>query len=173
MSGEENKIDMDKLAEAFEGEKPKKDSDKEDSKKKDSGKKEKSSKKGRSKKPVVFFAIGMVILAIGLGFLIFKLVTKPNMADAEFLVSTGKWAEEDQPSVIWDFKDVGKGSLTTDNGTNNYDFIWALDGNKIKIETTWLYNLNDEFEYSLDQGGKVLTVKNSDGEEVKFKAVTE
>ena len=170
MSGEEQAIDMNKLAEAFEGKKPEKTEEAKEAKEPE--KKEKKKTK-RSKISIVVFAIGMVILAVGLGFLIFKLVTKPNMADADFLVSSGKWAMEGQPSVVWDFTEIGKGSLTTDGNINNYDFIWTLDGNKLKIETSWLYDLDNEFEYLLDQGAKVLTVKDADGVETKFKAITE
>ena len=126
-----------------------------------------SGKKG----PIVVFLIGLVTLAGGLGFLIYKLASAPGMADAEFLVSSGQWTREDTKNVVWNFTEIGKGKLTTDDHTNDYDFIWALDGNKIKIETAWLYDLNDEFEYKLDQKNKILTLKDtSKNIEIKFKA---
>lgn len=125
-------------------------------------------KSPKNKKVVALFVIGMLVLVGGLSFLIYRLVAGPSMADAEFLVDAGEWVEEGEESVIWDFTEVGKGKLTTDGHQTDYDFIWALNGNKLKIETAWLYDLDNEFEYSLDQGAKVLTLKNDDLE-VKFK----
>ena len=93
------------------------------------------------------------------------------MDEAEFLITTGEWVREDQPSVIWDFTEVGKGKLTTDSHLNDYDFIWKLDGGKLLIETAWLYDLNDDFDYTINQGEKTLTIKNADkNTEVKFTA---
>lgn len=124
-----------------------------------------------SKMPLVAMIIGLIVLVAGLVFLIIKLVTMPRMDDAEFLITAGEWVREDQSNVIWDFTEVGKGTLTTDEHLNNYDFTWSLEGGKLKIETSWLYDLNDEFNYSLNQGDKVLTIKNDDKNiEVKFKA---
>ena len=86
-------------------------------------------------------------------------------------MTAGNWVREDQPSVIWDFSEVGKGKLTTDNHVNDYDFIWRLQDKKLLIETDWLYDLNDEFDYILDQSEKTLTIKNPEKNiEVKFKA---
>ena len=170
MSGE-NTVDMGGLAEAFGADEKDVEKNKAEMEKQINGGKKVSRKSGRNKKSVAIFVIGMLALAAGLAFLIFKLVSGPSKADAEFMVSAGDWVREDAPSVIWDFTEIGKGKLTTDNHANDYDFIWALDGNKLKIETDWLYNLSDEFEYSLDQGGKVLTIKNADKNiEIKFKA---
>ena len=133
--------------------------------------KAKKPKKSGKKAPIVFFVIGMVALVAGLSFLIYRLVVGPSAADAEFLINSGEWVEEDEPSVIWKFAEVGKGTLTTDGHQTNYDFIWALENGQLKIETNWLYTISDEFTYSLDQGGKTLTLKNEDkGVEVKFKA---
>jgi len=123
-----------------------------------------------SKLPLVTMIIGLIVLVAGVVLLIVKLVTAPRMDDAEFLISAGEWVREDQSNVIWNFTEVGKGTLTTDEHLNNYDFVWALENGKLKIETNWLYDLNDEFEYTLDQGGKTLTIKNPDKKvEVKFK----
>ena len=125
----------------------------------------------KSKKwPVAVFAVGFIVLVVGLTMLIVKLVSGPAVADAEFLVANSRWVREDEPSVVWNFTEVGKGSLTTDGDTTNYDFIWKLDGDKLKIETKWLYDLNDEFNYVLNQGDKTLTI-SSDETEVKFKVV--
>ena len=159
MSGEKKDIDMDELARAFDDKAASSDN-----------KTKKPKKSGKNKKSIAIFAVGLLVLFGGLGFLIFKLVTGPSKADAEFLISAGEWVEEGQPSVIWDFTEIGKGKLTTDKHTTDYDFTWALDGGKLKIETTWLYGVEDEFEYSLDQGSKTLTLKNAEKDlEVKFK----
>ncbi len=129
-------------------------------------------KKRSNKWPLAVFIIGAAFLAAGLTMLIIKLVSAPAVADAEFLVSSGKWTREDESAVVWNFAEVGKGSLTTDAGNTNYDFIWAIKDGKLKIETTWLYDLNDEFDYTLDQGAKTLTIKNGETE-IKFKAAEE
>ena len=78
-------------------------------------------------------------------FLLINILATPKVLDAEYLVQTGEWQLEDEPTVIWQFTEVGKGVLTTNAHTNDYNFIWAIDGNKIKIETDWLYKLNNEY----------------------------
>jgi len=127
-----------------------------------------------SKWPLITMIFGIIVLIAGATLLIVKIVTAPKMDDAEFLISAGEWVREDQSNVIWDFTEVGKGTLTTDEHLNNYDFIWSIGNGKLKIETSWLYDLNDEFTYNLDQNGKTLTIKNTDKNvEVKFKAKAE
>ena len=168
MSGEKSDIDIKDLAEAFGGDEKEAEDNKSEMEKEINGGKNVKKKSGKNKKPMVFFAIGMITLVAGLAFLVFKLVAGPSKADAEFLISAGEWTREDESSVVWDFTEIGKGRLTTDDHVTDYDFIWALDGNKLKIETSWLYDLNDEFEYSLDQGAKILTLKTAD-KEIKFK----
>ena len=68
------------------------------------------------------------------------------------------------PSVIWKFTEVGKGTLTTNGHTNDYDFIWAIEDGKLKIETKWLYELEDEYEYELDKDAGSLILKAGDKE---------
>ena len=124
-----------------------------------------------SKWPLITMIFGIIVLIAGVALITVKIITAPKMDDAEFLITAGEWVREDQPNVIWDFTKVGQGMLTTDKHLNDYDFIWSLEGGKLKVETSWLYDLNDEFTYSLDQNGKVLTIKNTDKNiEVKFKA---
>lgn len=123
----------------------------------------------KKKLPLVIFIIGLLALIGGLSFLIFRLVSGPAKADAEFLINAGEWKREGENSVVWNFTEAGKGKLTTDNHLTDYDFIWAIEDGRLKIETSWLYDLNDAFEYSLDQGNKTLTLKNG-SEEVKFRA---
>lgn len=109
---------------------------------------------------------------MGLTVLIIKKTAQPLLDDAEFLVTAGDWIREDQPSVIWNFTEVGKGKLTTDNHLNDYDFIWRLQDGKLLVETEWLYDLNDEFDYTVDQGENTLTITKPDKTlEIKFKAV--
>ncbi len=123
-----------------------------------------------SKWPLITLIFGIIVLIAGASLLIVKIITAPKMDDAEFLITAGEWVREDQSNVIWDFTEVGKGRLTTDEHLNDYDFIWSIGGGKLKIETNWLYDLNDEFTYNLDQNGKNLTIKNVDKNvEVKFK----
>lgn len=121
----------------------------------------------KKKFSLIAFIIGMIALITGAIVLILNFVIKPDMRDAEFLVEVGAWQKEDEPDVIWNFTEVGKGKLTTDAHKNDYDFIWAMDGNDIKIETKWLYTLNDEYTYELNQGDKKLTL-TKDEEKITF-----
>ncbi len=111
---------------------------------------------------LIIFIIGILALLGGGGFLAYKLLGGTSTADADFLISAGTWTKDGEEGVIWQFTEIGKGTLTTNNHTNDYDFIWALDGNKLKIETSWLYNLENEYTYSLDQSGKTLSLTAGD-----------
>jgi hypothetical protein len=131
-------------------------------------------KLGMDKKSFIIFAIGLVVLVVGVVLLLVKIITGPKMDNAEFLVSVGEWVREDDPAVIWHFTEIGKGKLSTDKRLNNYNFIWSIEDGKLKFETDWLYDLNDTFDYSLDQGNKTLTIRKPDRNiEVKFKASKE
>ena len=114
----------------------------------------------------IVFIIGLLTLIAGVVFLIVRLSAGPSMADGEYLVSVGEWKEQDEPSVIWNFTEIGKGTLTTNNHTNDYDFIWAIEDGKLKVNTEWLYTLNDEFDYTLDQNGNMLTLTRGDEETI-------
>ncbi len=111
---------------------------------------------------LIVFIIGLLTLIAGVVFLIVRLSAGPSIADGEYLVSVGEWKEQDEPSVIWNFTEIGKGTLTTNNHTNDYDFIWAIEDGKLKVNTEWLYTLNDEFDYTLDQNGNMLTLTRGD-----------
>ena len=129
---------------------------------------EKKAKNKKKKKiiSIVVFVIGVITLAIGAVFLILNL-TSDKTADAEFLVAKENWTLENEDGVVWDFTEIGKGTLTTNNHINDYDFTWVIEDEKLKIKTSWLYEMDNEYEYSLDKGAGVLTLK--DGEkEVKF-----
>ena len=111
---------------------------------------------------LIVFIIGLLTLIAGVVFLIVRLNAGPSVADGEYLVSVGEWKEQDEPSVIWNFTEIGKGTLTTNNHTNDYDFVWAIEDGKLKVNTEWLYTLNDEFDYALDQNGNMLTLTRGD-----------
>lgn len=128
-----------------------------------------ASKSGRKRKPVAGFVvliIGIVALATGLILMITQLSRGAELYDAEYLVEVGTWARADAPEVIWEFTEIGKGQLTTNDGLNKYDFLWAIEGDTLKIETDWLYTLNDEYEYQLDRGDETLIL---DGD-IEFRA---
>ncbi len=120
--------------------------------------------------PIIIFIVGLVALLGGAGYLIFKIVKQPDLRDAEYLVNAGDWVKEDAEGVIWDFTEVGKGTLTTNNHVNDYDFLWSMDGSTLKIETKWLYDLEDEYTYSINRGAKTLTLTSGE-KTITFKAV--
>lgn len=125
-------------------------------------KKAQSSTKKRKNISIAVLAIGLITLVVGVVFLVINLITATRGADGEYLVSAGEWTLEDESGVVWKFTEIGKGTLTTNNHTNDYDFIWALEDGKMRIETDWLYDLENEYEYSLDQNSGVLTLKDGD-----------
>lgn len=139
---------------------------------------------------IIVLIIGVITLIAGLTFLLLKLLgSGSGVQDGEYLVEKKTWvsdsadgidpvsaeviancandgAEMNCPpssSVIWEFTEVGKGTLTTNNHLNDYDFIWALEDGKLKIETNWLYPLENEYEYELDQGAGKLKLTDSKG----------
>ena len=116
---------------------------------------------------LIVFIIGLLTLIAGVVFLIVRLTAKPGVADGEYLVSVGEWTEQGEPGIVWNFTEIGKGTLTTNDHLNDYDFAWALEDGKLKIDTEWLYTLNNEFDYTLDQNGNMLTLVNGD-EEIIF-----
>ena len=159
-----NEIAVEKLAEAF--------------------KPEKKSKKNLIS--IIVFVVGIVTLIIGVVLLVLSLTSGPSVQDGEYLTSAKEWilssdtncvsdGEEKsdcEPSVIWKFTEIGKGTLTTNDHINDYDFIWAIKDSKLLIETAWLYDLNNEYEYELNQGNGTLILKDGDQEFV-FTAVFE
>ena len=134
---------------------------------------------------IVVFVVGMLALVVGLIFLIINFTKGAEIQDGEYLISAKQWVLEDGSNclkeseesetncetsqVIWRFTEIGKGTLTTNGHENDYDFIWAIEDNKLKIETSWLYALENEYEYNLNQSDGTLTLKE-DGKEVKFVA---
>lgn len=104
---------------------------------------------------IIVFVIGIATLIGGVVFLVMNVLKEPEVRDADRLVEVGLWQREDEPGVIWNFTEIGKGTLTTNNHVNDYDFIWATEGNTLKIETAWLYNINNEYSFSLE-GDKLI-----------------
>lgn len=113
---------------------------------------------------IIVFIIGIILAIAGAVVLVINIMAKNTTDNAEFLISTGAWQRQDQPDVIWKFTEAGKGSLTTNNHQNDYDFVWMLDGDTIKIKTNYLYEKEDEFTYKIDQSAKTLTLKSGDEE---------
>ncbi len=124
------------------------------------------------KRSIFVLIIGLFTLGVGAFFLFKTLTKKPDVRDAEFLVKVGSWAREDEPTVIWNFTEIGKGKLTTNRHYNDYDFIWSMDDKKLNIETNWLYTLNDTFEYVLNQKKETLTI-TSGTQEIVFVPATD
>ncbi|MBR6505763.1 hypothetical protein IKT18_02950 [Candidatus Saccharibacteria bacterium] len=127
-------------------------------------KKEEEPKQKNKKKLIglIVLICGILACIAGLVFLLVDLLTGPGLRDAEYLVEVGEWVREDEPSVIWQFTEIGKGTLTTNSHTNDYDFIWAISDDVLEIETSWLYTLNDNFEYVLDQDANTLVLTSGD-----------
>ena len=131
-------------------------------------------KKTKDKKfgfSVATFVVGRIVLVVGVAFLVIKLFSKPAMADGEYLVSAKAWtlksadckeAKDCDSGVVWDFTEIGKGTLTTNNHINDYDFVWALEDGKLLIETKWLYDLDNEYKYELNQNDGVLKLTDGD-----------
>lgn len=119
------------------------------------------------KKKIISIAVmtcGIIMLIVGVVFWALKLNETPAVADGEYLVTAGSWKLEDQDSLVWNFTEIGKGILTTNNHLNDYTFTWALEDGKILIETDWLYTLNNQFSYKLDQNAGTLLLSDGDNE---------
>ncbi len=124
------------------------------------------SEKKKKSISIAVLVIGIATLIVGAVLLILNLISDKT-ADAEFLIEKKVWTLESSDSVVWNFTEAGKGTLTTNNHTNDYDFAWAIEDGKLKITTSWLYDMNNEYEYSLDKGSSTLTLKDGE-EEVRF-----
>ena len=128
-------------------------------------KKSKHPKKPLTKKRKISIAalvVGIVVLLGGIGFLAYRIFSDTSASDAEYLVKIGTWQREDAPDVIWQFTDIGHGTLTTNDHVNDYDFAWALEDDQIKIDTDWLITKNDEYTYHIDQSQNQLTIEGAD-----------
>ena len=136
----------------------------------ESTKSTKNPKKAKTRKKLTKFrrvsiavlTVGIVALAAGVAFFVYHLLQAGQAGDAEYLVKIGTWQREDAPSVVWDFTEIGKGTLTVNDHINDYDFAWALEDKQLKIDTDWLYTLNNEYNYSLNQAESKLTISTDD-----------
>ena len=80
--------------------------------------------------------------------------------------------EDYSSNVIWNFTEIGKGTLTTNNHIDDHEFKWSIEDGKLKLETTWLYDLYDEYDYELDQKEQKLEIKKD--EQIKtFKPINQ
>ena len=149
---------------------------------------------------IIFGIIALIIgggaLIASVAFFVIDLVSTPDLRDAEYLVQKRTWVMQSntaentecatgegvQPAVcepvelpsenvIWTFTEIGKGVLTTNNHIDDHDFKWALDGDKLLIETDWLYTLYNEVSYKLDQKEETLEVTDENGHKAIFKPV--
>lgn len=105
--------------------------------------------------------------------LILKLTKTPPVSDGDYLIKANRWVLTDCSAegtecdkVVWRFTQIGKGTLTTNGGQNNYDFSWAIDGDKLTVATDWLYELRNEYTYVLDRENNSLTLTDEKGERV-------
>lgn len=124
---------------------------------------------------IIILILGIITLVVGVVFLVIRLNSIPAVSDAEYLTEIGTWEREpsvcpeSEPQrddcgmsgVIWTFTEIGKGTLTTNNHINDYNFTWAIEDDRLKIKTDWLYEMNDEYEYELDQQSDKLTLNDS------------
>ncbi|MBR2726005.1 hypothetical protein IKE87_01935 [Candidatus Saccharibacteria bacterium] len=119
---------------------------------------------------IVTLVVGLAVLVAGGVFFIIKQNEASKAGDADYLVEMGDFVMEDSDgAVAWKFTEVGKGTLTTNNHTNDYDFQWAIEDDKMRIRTDWLYEMDNEYTYEVNQGAKTLTLTNGD-ETYKFVA---
>ena len=122
---------------------------------------------------IILLIIGLITLIAGVVFLILKLTAKPSVHDGKYLVSISEWVEQGEPNVMWKFTEIGKGTLTTNNHINDYDFTWTIEDGRLRIDTEWLYTLSNEFDYTLDQNENILTLTSGDENIVFIPLVTE
>ena len=133
---------------------------------------------------IVVLMIGLITFVIGAVFLLLRLTEKPAISDGEYLMSVKNWVLEednncglieqanseekanceDGARVVWQFIDVGKGVLTTNNHLNDYSFNWILQEKRMLVQTDWLYKLNNEYEYTLNQNEGILILSDNDNE---------
>lgn len=119
---------------------------------------------------IVALVVGLIVLVAGGVFFVIKNNEASKKGDADYLVEMGDFVMDGSDgAVVWKFTEVGKGTLTTNNHTNDYDFQWAIQDDQLKIRTDWLYEMDNEYTYEVNQGAKTLTLTNGD-ETYKFVA---
>ena len=162
-----DKVSNEELAQAFTAEEPVEAPDLNELKK--------AAKPGGARKSpklaigLAVFIVGLVALAAGVVLLVLNLTKGPVVSDGETLLKAEGWIMcedvEDSYScketeVIWEFTEVGKGTLTTNGHKNDYEFIWAVQDDRLLIETQWLYELENEYKYEISAETGCLILKN-------------
>ena len=107
--------------------------------------------------PKLVLVAGVALLIAGVALFVVKMISGAALRDANTLIEVGTWQREDAPEVIWTFTEMGKGTLTSNGHQNDYDFLWRIDGDTLKLEIKWLYDIESEYTYHLD--GKTLSLK--------------
>ncbi len=124
--------------------------------------------------PKIVLAAGIVVLVAGVALFVVKMISGATLRDANTLIEVGAWQREDAPEVVWTFTEMGKGTLTSNGHQNDYDFLWRIDGDTLKLEIKWLYDIESEYTYHLD--GKTLSLKqlNPEGDlaNINFRAAS-
>ena len=133
---------------------------------------------GKKLKRIIIISVAVFLVLIlggtGLYFYLHRDTSAP-LSDADFLVSVGTWEKSGASKVKWIFKEDGKGSLTTNDALNFYDFTWTLENGTLKIVTDWLYILEDEFSFTLNREEESFTViaKEDEKESVFIKTTAD
>ena len=133
---------------------------------------------GKKLKRIIIISVAVFLVLIlggtGLYFYLHRDTSAP-LSDADFLVSVGTWEKSGTSKVKWIFKEDGKGSLTTNDALNFYDFTWTLENGTLKIVTDWLYTLEDEFSFTLNREEESFTVvaKEDEKESVFIKTTAD
>ena len=124
--------------------------------------------------PKLVLVAGVALLIAGVALFVVKMISGAALRDANTLIEVGTWQREDAPEVIWTFTEMGKGTLTSNGHQNDYDFLWHIDGDTLKLEIKWLYDIESEYTYHLD--GKTLSLKqlNPEGDlaNINFRATS-
>lgn len=124
--------------------------------------------------PKIVLVAGVALLIAGAALFVVKIVSGATLRDANTLIEVGAWQREDAPEVVWTFTEMGKGTLTSNGHQNDYDFLWRIDGDTLKLEIKWLYDIESEYTYHLD--GKTLSLKqlNPEGDlaNINFRAAS-
>ena len=99
----------------------------------------------------IIFYLGIIALIISCTIFFIELADSNKVSIAERLVQVQIWEKQAAPAVKWSFRQDGTGTLTTNNDTNTYNFLWRIeDDKKLIVETKWLYDLYDEFSIKLN-----------------------
>ncbi|MBR3319727.1 hypothetical protein IKG20_00230 [Candidatus Saccharibacteria bacterium] len=121
------------------------------------------SKKAKLAIIISAIVLGVIAIALVLILIVFK-KTEPEVVLTDLDILTAHaWEKEGAETVIWTLNRDGTGEITT-NKSNYYDMKWTIEQGEetqtLKVDTAWLYELNDSFSFSLDREADSFTVKN-------------